>query len=620
MPISQMRGLAARAAQNFDYYAGVVTELHGRSFQVGDEFLNYTIRKPVGVAGLIMPWNAPLMLSTWRHRTGARRRQHRRAQARRVVAAHRDAAGRRCSRRPGCRRASFNVVHGFGETAGAPLSAHPGVDLICFTGETTTGQAIIAAGAPTLKRSSVELGGKSPVVVFEDADAGARRRRRARPDLHDERPALHGRLAAARPASRSTSGSSTAVAERARNIRVGDPFDPRTELGPLITPEHHERVLELHRLGARARARASWPAASGRPALRARQLPRGDRDRRRRRDDARLPGGDLRARARGDAVRGRGRGGPARERDAVRARRLRLDERPPARPSRRARDRHRHVLDQLAERPRPAHAVRRRQGIAASAARAATTRSTSTARPRSCTSRSARTTSRGSGLGDEGGGASVSTRHRARRAQPCRSRPTTSCAPRTPSCTSPTSTASRALLRRPARAGRRRARTDDALYLRGWEERLHHSLVLRRGAGRRPRRALRSGSARDADLDLLAAGLRARAAATARWVDGPEPGHRAGAARLGPVRLPARVLPRDGAVRDAAAALRPPPRRADHAASTTSTCTRPHVEDAFALLARARLPLLRVHLDRRATTSASPAPGCCASRPSTTSR
>ena len=66
LPISQTRGLAARAAQNFDYYAGVVTELHGRSFQVGDEFLNYTVHKPVGVAGLIMPWNAPLMLSTWR--------------------------------------------------------------------------------------------------------------------------------------------------------------------------------------------------------------------------------------------------------------------------------------------------------------------------------------------------------------------------------------------------------------------------------------------------------------------------------------------------------------------------------------------------------------------------
>src|SRR6202042_1202040 len=64
----------------------------------------------------------------------------------------------------------FNVVHGFGESAGAALSRHPDVNLICFTGETTTGQLVIAAGAPTLKRSSVELGGKSPVVVFADAD------------------------------------------------------------------------------------------------------------------------------------------------------------------------------------------------------------------------------------------------------------------------------------------------------------------------------------------------------------------------------------------------------------------------------------------------------------------
>ena len=169
MPVGQMRGLAARAAQNFDYYAGVVTELHGRAFQVGDEFLNYTVRKPVGVAGLIMPWNAPLMLSTWRIAPAL-------------------AAGNTIVLKPaewspltatllasvleeaGVPPGVFNVVHGFGETAGAPLSRHPGVDLVCFTGETTTGQAIIAAGAPTLKRSSVELGGKSPVVVFDDAD------------------------------------------------------------------------------------------------------------------------------------------------------------------------------------------------------------------------------------------------------------------------------------------------------------------------------------------------------------------------------------------------------------------------------------------------------------------
>ena len=241
MPIAQMRGLAARAAQNFDYYAGVIRELHGRAFQVGDEFLNYTIRKPIGVAGLIMPWNAPLMLSTWRIAPALAAGNTvvlKPAEWSPLTATYLADVLEEAGVPPGV----FNVVHGFGESAGAPLSRHPGVDLICFTGETTTGQAIIAAGAPTLKRWSIELGGKSPVVVFEDAD-----------------PKLCVDAAVAQiftmNGQRCTAGSRllvqesmyeeivAAVAERARNIRIGNPFDPRTELGPLIRPEHHERVL-----------------------------------------------------------------------------------------------------------------------------------------------------------------------------------------------------------------------------------------------------------------------------------------------------------------------------------------------------------------------------------------
>src|SRR4051812_29748498 len=258
MPIKQMRGLAARAAQNFEYYAGVITELHGRSFQVGDEFLNYTIHKPVGVAGMIMPWNAPLMLSTWRIAPAL-------------------AAGNTIVLKPAewspltatllaavleeaeLPQGVFNVVHGFGETAGAPLSSHPDVQLICFTGETTTGSTIIAAGAPTLKRSSVELGGKSPVVVFEDAD----------PDLavdaalaqiftlNGQRCTAGSRLLVQRPLYERIV---TAVAERARNVRVGDPFDPNTELGPLIRPEHHARVMDYIES---ARARGARILAGG---------------------------------------------------------------------------------------------------------------------------------------------------------------------------------------------------------------------------------------------------------------------------------------------------------------------------------------------------------------------
>ena len=261
MPIRQMRGLAERAAQNFDYYAGVVTELHGRSFQVGEEFLNYTIRKPVGVAALIMPWNAPLMLTTWRLAPAL-------------------AAGNTVVLKPaewsplsatllaqvvteaGLPDGAFNVVHGLGETAGAPLSAHPGVDLVSFTGETTTAQAIITAGAPTLKRVSAELGGKSPVVVFADAD----------PELavdaalaqvftmNGQRCTAGSRLLVERPL---YDELVSAVAERARKIRVGDPFDARTELGPLITVEHHERVLGL--IGSAREQGASVLAGGGRP-------------------------------------------------------------------------------------------------------------------------------------------------------------------------------------------------------------------------------------------------------------------------------------------------------------------------------------------------------------------
>jgi 5-carboxymethyl-2-hydroxymuconic-semialdehyde dehydrogenase len=242
VPISQARGLAARAAQNFDYYAGVITELHGRSFQVGDEFLNYTIHKPAGVAGLIMPWNAPLMLSTWRlapalaaGNTVVLKPAEWAPVSSTLLAEVLDASG--------LPKGAFNVVHGFGETAGAPLSAHPGVNLICFTGEPSTGRRVISAGAPTLKRSSVELGGKSPVVVFEDAD----------PDLavdaalaqiftmNGQRCTAGSRLLVQRPLYERIVED---VAARARNIRVGEPTDPRTELGPLITEEHHASVLE----------------------------------------------------------------------------------------------------------------------------------------------------------------------------------------------------------------------------------------------------------------------------------------------------------------------------------------------------------------------------------------
>jgi 5-carboxymethyl-2-hydroxymuconic-semialdehyde dehydrogenase len=261
MPIAQMRGQAARAARNFDYFAGVVTELAGDAYRVGDEFLNYTIHKPVGVAGLIMPWNAPLMLSTWRIAPCL-------AAGNTIVLKPAEWSPLTATRlaellgEVGLPEGVFNVVHGFGETAGATLVAHPGVDLISFTGESATGSAIMANGAATLKRCSFELGGKSPVVVFADSEL-----ERAVDavlaqifTLNGQRCTAGSRLLAEEPIYEELV---QAVGARAREIRVGDPFDESTELGPLIRREHHERVLgyvsSAHEEGARLLAGGRRP-------------------------------------------------------------------------------------------------------------------------------------------------------------------------------------------------------------------------------------------------------------------------------------------------------------------------------------------------------------------------
>lgn len=240
LPITQARSQATRTAENFRFYARIIQDLTGVSYQVGQAFLNYTVRKPAGVAGLIMPWNTPLMLSSWRIAPAL-------------------AAGNTVILKPaewsplsahllahlideiGLPPGVFNVVHGFGETCGAPLVAHSGVNLISFTGETTTGKTIMASAAATLKRCSVELGGKSPVIVFSDADFN-----------HAVDAAVFGIFSL--NGERCTAGSRLlieeplyerfveAVAQRTAKIRVGDPSNPHTELGPLIHPDHLARV------------------------------------------------------------------------------------------------------------------------------------------------------------------------------------------------------------------------------------------------------------------------------------------------------------------------------------------------------------------------------------------
>lgn len=262
LPISQTeKAQVPRSADNFRFFAEMAVRLDGETYPVDDEFLNYTLRHPVGVAGLITPWNTPFMLETWKIAPCL-------------------AAGNTCVLKPaewsplsasmlgkimqeaGVPDGVFNVVNGFGETAGASLVAHPDVNLISFTGETTTGQEIMRNGAVTLKRFSLELGGKSPMLVFPDADLdraldaaifgifslnGERCTASSRLMLHESiRDEFVSRLV-----------------ERAANVRVGDPFAQDTEVGPLIHTEHYDRVAGYIEIGEKEGATVA--VGGGRP-------------------------------------------------------------------------------------------------------------------------------------------------------------------------------------------------------------------------------------------------------------------------------------------------------------------------------------------------------------------
>jgi len=241
LPISQTRNQTARAAENFRFYARMVeTKLHGESYPMDGEFINYTVYKPLGVIGLITPWNAPFMLETWKVAPAL-------ATGNTVVLKPAELSPLTANKlaeiihKAQVPDGVFNIVHGFGETAGAALVAHPDVKAISFTGETTTGSTIIKNAADTLKKTSMELGGKSPLIVFDDADLeraldaaiwgifsfnGERCTSNSRVFLHKNiKDQFVEKLKA-----------------RVANIKIGDPMDSSTELGPLIEKGHYNKV------------------------------------------------------------------------------------------------------------------------------------------------------------------------------------------------------------------------------------------------------------------------------------------------------------------------------------------------------------------------------------------
>ena len=239
--IREMEGQLRGLADYYHYFAGAADKIGGDTIPADrPDVLIYTLREPVGVVAAITPWNSPVLLMSWKLAPALA------AGCCVVVKPAEQAPASTLEFAELVVEAGFppgvvNVITGFGEDAGAPLVAHPGVDKVAFTGATSTGRAVMAGAASHLARVSLELGGKSPHIVFADADLEA---------------AAGGVVAGVFAATGQTcmAGSRLLVeaaahdefvarlAERARAIRLGDPLDPATEMGPVAFEAHREHV------------------------------------------------------------------------------------------------------------------------------------------------------------------------------------------------------------------------------------------------------------------------------------------------------------------------------------------------------------------------------------------
>src|SRR5207247_3667358 len=233
--------------ENFEYFAGWLTKIEGETIPVPGQMFNYTLREPVGVCGQIVPWNFPLLMAAWKLAPAL-------------------AAGNTLVLKPAeqtpvtamelaklIQEAGFpegvvNIVPGYGETAGASLASHKGIDKIAFTGSTEVGKLIAKSAAENLTKVSLELGGKAPNIVFADADL---------------EQAVNGSMMGIffNQGQVCCAGSRLFLAEsvkdefldkfkeKSRKITVGDPLDKATQMGPQVSQEQLDRVRSYVAIG-----------------------------------------------------------------------------------------------------------------------------------------------------------------------------------------------------------------------------------------------------------------------------------------------------------------------------------------------------------------------------------
>jgi betaine-aldehyde dehydrogenase len=246
-PITSSRGEIVGVSLVFDYYAGAANKIYGQTIPVSKPGLDMTLREPIGVVGLIVPWNFPLLMASWK--VGP------------ALAAGNTAILKPASYSPmtalrlgelaleaGLPPGVLNVVTGPGGTAGAAIAAHPGIGKVAFTGETTTGQEIMRLASNNVKKISLELGGKSPNVVYADADL--------------ERFAAESPYSVFDNCGQDCCARSRILVERSvheqvvelfaaatRKVKVGDPLDDATEVGTLVSFKQRDRVRDYIEIG-----------------------------------------------------------------------------------------------------------------------------------------------------------------------------------------------------------------------------------------------------------------------------------------------------------------------------------------------------------------------------------
>ena len=254
-PLTMTRAQMQASAQTFEYYAGWATKIYGETNPSDSAFFNYTLREPLGVCGQIIPWNGPVSSASWKLAPAL-------------------ACGNTCILKPaeqtpltairlgelileaGFPPGVVNIITGFGETAGAAISSHPDIDKVAFTGSTAVGKMILHAATGNLKRVTLELGGKSPNVIFADADL-------------DQAIAtsvggfcfMSGQICVAGSRIFIQDKIYDRVVERladyTSNFKVGDPLDAQTTMGPVVSREQFDRVTSYFDVGKADGARVA---------------------------------------------------------------------------------------------------------------------------------------------------------------------------------------------------------------------------------------------------------------------------------------------------------------------------------------------------------------------------